>query len=1265
MSQVATEVVVDPAVPMLTENALVVLKDRYLNRKDGVLTEEPFGLFSRVARYVASAEQNDADEELWYQRFLNGMLEGRFMPNSPTLMNAGRNNNLLSACYVLPVGDSIDNIFDSVKATGLVQRAGGGCVAGDAQVFVRGKGLTRIADLCAILPRPDVDGVFVDVKDIEVLTADNFGKICFRPVTRVWRFVDKKTRNIATSYGTLTASKEHPCFVVGKDGPSFVPAEDTGAGTALVRPTPYTNQIELDQRAYLAGVIVGDGLVSEGKNGRPDRLRIFSGDEATLNVVKDYVFNLCGKPYSVHASGATVYELTVLDKSLIAEAKQWIGVGAKNDIPGFNPASLHEAASYIAGLIDSDGHVEASRPRVSISSVHRELCERVQGVLGVLGCPTRLRERLPGKRGTRNCYEVTFAAHDVPWLPALLNRKFRKDRLVNWLASPDSRVVQTPDWVRDKILASGKFDSTRSDTRGTLGSGPDVQSLVYSQTKSTSRRNLSSIADNLDDSAISHLANAISVKEVTSDVATDLYDLTVSEFSRYVVVCGGLPAIVHNTGYAFDELRPCGQYVASSGGKSSGPLSFWRVFSEATSAIQQGSFRRGANMAVMSVHHPDIVKFLFAKQDLKQFENYNISVKVPDSFMEQLKENPAALHVVSWKDKNWYIPRAIVDKCKTAVADGISGKVHPRTLDTCYQLSDLVPDTTTDISDCLSVGDIFDIILKNAWQTGEPGLFFISRVRETEALPDVMPIQATNPCGEQPLGPWESCNLASINLAKYVKPITDRITEQGSFDDVDMVALGDDVDMVVRFLDNVVTVNNHPVKEIVAANDANRRIGLGIMGFADMLVQLGIRYDSPEGIEFGRNLMSFINNRAVNASINLAKERGAFPNYDKSVWPKRLNGAPIRNACVTTVAPTGTISIIADCSGGIEPLFSFAFYRYVLGDKKLVEVNKNFKALAKLYGFDKPEVYEYVATNGTVQGCPDIPDNIKNILRSARDISPEDHIKMQAAFQEHVTSAISKTINLPESASLDDVRTAYITAYNLRCKGVTVYRDNCRAGQPMALKQAAKDKEEVPPITNKKLSTMPTLMPGLYYKHKCTYGTMHINVSFESLPDGTWRECQVFFEIGRSGDPLNAMLDAVARLCSKLLQTGAGLEVIIDQLSGGKSLGEKHNVNGLTTSLPNEIAAGLLAYYAATIDCRNSDGLITCMPWSGLGLSASDGNNCSSPSSTAPTSVVKDLSRKINAVDMLSTPCPSPNCRGTLVIAEGCKKCYSCGQSSC
>jgi ribonucleoside-diphosphate reductase alpha chain len=485
------------------------------------------------------------------------------------------------------------------------------------------------------------------------------------------------------------------------------------------------------------------------------------------------------------------------------------------------------------------------------------------------------------------------------------------------------------------------------------------------------------------------------------------------------------------TGFSLDKLRPTGDRIASSGGTTSGPISFWKVFSEATDAIQQGAFRRGANMGTMSAEHPDILKFLHAKQNLKAFTNFNISVKITDDWMKQLLKSPRSLHIVKnpRTQTRYLLPRKL--------------NIETYTINDLHKLTGKQKPPSGSTRKFYTVADIWKTIVNCAHKTGEPGIIFIDRINRDNPTPSLGPIEATNPCGEQPLLPYEACTLGSINLTNFVKSIDGKA-------DLDWQSLATTVKLAVRFLDNTIDACNYPVRDSVRLAQANRKIGLGLMGFADCLFLLGIPYDSTQGVEFASTVMNFINERSREASTALANQRGPFPNWNDSIWRTQRN-RKVRNAAMTCIAPTGTLSIIADCSSGIEPAFSLVFIRRILNGSKLRQINPIFRQIATNAGSYSKELENQIAKTGSIQSISKIPADIRKVFKCAYDITPEWHIKMQAAFQKHCDAAVSKTINFPENATPAAVDKAYKLAYQLGCKGITIYRRHSRTHEPMSL----------------------------------------------------------------------------------------------------------------------------------------------------------------------------------------------------------------------
>jgi len=670
------------------------------------------------------------------------------------------------------------------------------------------------------------------------------------------------------------------------------------------------------------------------------------------------------------------------------------------------------------------------------------------------------------------------------------------------------------------------------------------------------------------------------------------------------------------TGFSFSRLRPRGDLVRSSGGTTEGPLSFIQVFSKATDAIQQGAFRRGANMGILRIDHPDIIDFIRFKDDLTKIQNYNVSVSVTNRFLDEFQADPATVHQVR----------------------------NPRTLEWKNLAKEDAERNPT--GEFWTVGEIWDLIIEHAWRTGEPGIVFIDRVNEKNPIKNIGAIEATNPCGEQPLHPYDSCNLGSVNIGLFVRGEG----KDAAFDWEEYRAV---IHTCTRFLDTVIAVNRYPLPQIDQMSRTTRRIGLGVMGFADALYKLGISYNSEEGCEFGEEVMRVLNEESHLASEALAESRGVFPAWDGSEW--QAAGRRLRNSYTTTVAPTGTISIIGGCSGGIEPMFSLAFFRQVMKDTEgnptvMREVNHVFEHEARRQGIWSEEVVDQIATEGTLQNVPDVPEEMANVFVTAHDISPYWHMRMQGAFQRHCDSSISKTINFPHDATADDVREIYDLAVDLDVKGVTVYRDGCREAQPMALKGSTlqssppvETPEEVP--DDLVVIRLPEIMPSLRIRQITPFGNMHVKVAVDPQ---TGREREVFAQLGKGGDVANSDLEAICRLLSLWLRANGSLQTALKQLAGIGSSMTVPTKDGRIMSLADGLATALHRYIAA----KEEHGLEALL----LGR-VTDGT-------LADTAIRKiDVPRSKSTASRYKLKCPS--CSTDLAFEEGCVKCYGCGYSQC
>jgi ribonucleoside-diphosphate reductase alpha chain len=613
-------------------------------------------------------------------------------------------------------------------------------------------------------------------------------------------------------------------------------------------------------------------------------------------------------------------------------------------------------------------------------------------------------------------------------------------------------------------------------------------------------------------------------------------------------------AIIHKsgggTGFSFSKIRPEKDTVKSTHGISSGPISFMTVFDVATETIKQGGTRRGANMGLLRVDHPDIEQFIEAKLQTDRLNNFNLSVVIPDSFMEAVE-----------KELDY----------------------------------DLINPHSGEKVRSVSAPAIFDKIVDSAWRSGEPGVVFIDRINQDNPTPQLGRIEATNPCGEQPLLPYESCNLGSLNLSRMVK--------NGQ---VDFKKLKSLVHTAVHFLDNVIDVNKYPLSEIEVMSKGNRKIGLGVMGFADLLIQIGIPYNSKEAVEVAEKVMEVIRTESRKSSAKLAEERGNFPNFTGSIFDQTKNKKRwMRNATTTTIAPTGTISIIAGASSGIEPLFAVSYYRTVLDGTRMVEVNPFFKKIAQEGGFYTPALIEEIAKEGSIQNIQGIPEDLKTVFVTSHDISPEWHIQIQAAFQKKTDNAVSKTINFPQEATPEEVRKAYLLAFHQGCKGVTIYRYGSRETQVLNLNK---------PSGAAKISprSRPHRTQGITERIATGCGKLYVTINSDERGI-----CEVFAQMGKTGGCASSQIEATGRLISLALRSGVSLPSILKQISGircpSPTWGNGHQV----LSCPDAISR-----------------------------------------------VISNFTKvKVPEDDLVMGSCP--DCGGQVVHENGCLTCHSCGFSRC
>ena len=707
-------------------------------------------------------------------------------------------------------------------------------------------------------------------------------------------------------------------------------------------------------------------------------------------------------------------------------------------------------------------------------------------------------------------------------------------------------------------------------------------------------------------------------------------------------------ALVHQsgggTGFSFSKLRSTGSQVKSTMGVASGPVSFMTLYDASTEVVKQGGTRRGANMGILRVDHPDIRDFIACKDDTSKITNFNISVALTDQFMEAVKSESSY---------------------------------------------DLIEPKTGESVGKENAKEIFDLIVHGAWKTGEPGTFFIDRANAFNPVPQLGAYEATNPCGEQPLLPYDVCNLGSVNLAKFVKEGYVPVLGADPSDGVDWDELGKAVHMSIHFLDNVIDVNRYPIPEITELAQTIRRVGLGVMGWADMLIALGLPYDSEEGVEMGRKVMEFFNEASRKASERLAKERGVFPAWEKSIWggdstcAKDSEGnrvrpmRKLRNCNLTTVAPTGTISIFAGCSGGIEPIFAVAFMRNQAGSM-MPDVNPDFVTKAKNEGWYSEDLMVRIAEKGHIH-FPEVPEEVQDVFKTSHDITPEWHVRMQAAFQQHTDSAISKTTNFPHEATEQDVREIYELAFELDCKGVTVYRDGSRSGQVLSTGKTEKtgedflesgdevkrleqlladarenahnlkieldsvylgqEDEDRTAAASRAKRKRPDMLRGRTMKMSSPLGDLYVTIN----EDVTGHAFEVFCTLGKAGGAATADAEAIGRLISLGLRSGIPIPAVRDQLRGISSDRAVGLGPGKVLSLPDAIGQALESYMSEKLGVQETLPLTV-----NVGI---DGNQLAPGSDSSQTTAFLGS---------------CPDCgAGQLSYEEGCVKCHICGYSEC
>jgi ribonucleoside-diphosphate reductase alpha chain len=1203
-----------------TEPALRVLHERYLTRDGGEVVETPEEMCWRVALSIAAGEARYGRSQAAVREiataFYEVMVDGDFLPNSPTLMNAGKGNGLqYSACYVLPVGDSMEEIFDSVKAAAIIHKSGGGtgfafsrlrpkddivastggrasgpisflrvfnsateavkqggCVAPDTKVSTS-RGIVEIRELGPADARARSwhahRRALLVATDEGVRESEEFYNNGVAPVRRI---------RTARGY-SVCATLEHRLRVVDEDGQyvwkaledlkvgdwvalqknTYLPADDFRFPSFDVTPHPNARPVRIPEEATKAlgefiGYFIGDGAISVNRRGTGRLILAVCREEtdvaARLADIAAQTFGLRPVRQTRDGDGSDNYFFN--STTLVAWLKA-IGVEKNSSLDVRLPkiaftAGPDFARGLLRGLFTADGTVSKDG-YPSLSSTSKALLEDAQQLLLALGVPSAISEvpQRSGAFGKNPLYRLRIVtgeglrvfARTIGFFSsrkdARLEAGFRK-------AWEFNDVIPCQGMLLRRLYAGPGRGSGRG--RGPRGADrPLYRSLQHylpgvAATRHLTRSRLRRLAETHprianDPMVVWFLGNDQFYDQVVKIEEGESLTLDLSVPANHTYIANGF--VSHNT-------------------------------------------RRGANMGILRVDHPDILEFIECKLD-GGITNFNISVAATDKFMD-------------------------------ALAAG-----------TEY---DLINPHTGAVTGRLSAKEVFERIVRAAWRTGDPGMVFIDRINASPAnpTPEIGMVEATNPCGEQPLLPNEACNLGSLNVSKFA-----RRGEDGEWS-IDWDEMERVVRLAVRFLDDVIEMNPYPLPEIDATVKSNRRIGLGIMGWADLLFTMGIPYDSQEAIDLADRLMAFVKEKSHDQSVKLGEERGPFPNWSQSIYK---SDRPRRNSTVTTIAPTGTISMIAGCSSGIEPIFALAFEHRVKqpdGERVLTFVNETFERIAKDQGFYSAALMQEITKRGSLHGIPGVPEDAGRILKTSHEIGYEWHVRHQAAFQRYTDNGVSKTINLPNGASDADVARAYQLAWELGCLGITVFRDGCKGEQVLNVGIGAKEK--APSATPAVILPRPRSLTGATYRSETPIGTAFITVN--ETPDGD--PFEVFVQVGKGGSDTMAVAEALGRLISLVLRLPSPLsaqrrlEEVISQLSrigGGQPTGFGP---AKILSLPDALARTLAEHIGET-------------------------------KTTAEAPAVGGNGRK--QIGDLCKECG----QATFIYEEGCKKCLSCGFNEC
>jgi len=1227
----ALDIVAREPDPKLSENALRVLQKRYLKKDDkGKVIETPRELFARVAWNLAQAERNYGASEIQVEErarsFFRIMSSLEFLPNSPTLMNAGLELQLLSACFVLPVDDSLVGIFDALKQQALIHQGGGG--TGFAFSRLRPKG-DFVKSTMGVASGPVsfmkiFDAATQTVKQGGCISVDSLLRTSdgLKPLGRLLnspplgenftrdRVFDGKgyshaivaqdngpaeIYSIETELGLrIGATYNHALAVVDDTGEIvWREAQDLKKGDWLVivkgghlgidrslqslgpqHPNATRIRVPSEMNAELSellGLYMADGCTSSG-----GRFIITVGTVdievmERIRLLMDSNFGLAPNQITEGEGGGYV-DIQFQSRDLVRwmERLGWVKGSSPN---AFIPTevltgSADTARAFLRGLFEGDGHLHSSSGYPSFSTTSERLAIEAQQLLLSLGVVARrgIIKRRQSAFGRLTVHTLSIVdEHSVRTFSEEIG--FVSDRKQERLELAPRPKVNTSDIIPNQarvLRASYSFVGR--------GSGPGRSR------RGADRRLYRALMHYISEEHPHALPrkSLVALMERFPEIGANEHLRQMSNVSR---VYTRVTAIRLDRAPTADIEVP-------------GPASF------VANGILVHNKRRGANMGILRVDHPDILEFITCKDRTTEITNFNISVAITDKFMEAVRAG-TSYDLVNPRDQ-----RAV-------------GQLDAR--------------------------EVLDKIAFQAWKNGEPGLFFIDENNRRQPTPNVADMEATNPCGEQPLLPYESCNLGSIDLGRHMKRSPAGLWE------VDWKKLEGTIRPTVRMLDDVIDMNAYPVKQIEEMTYATRKIGLGVMGFARMLFMLEVPYDSKEGVDWGRKIMQFIHETGYNESAKLAEERGVYPAWEGSRHQEK--GLRLRNSYVTTVAPTGTLSMIADTSGGCEPEFSLIWYKRVMDGEELPYFLDYFEEVAKRERFWRDDLVKKILENhGSPRGLKEVPEKWQQVFATAHDVAPEWHVRMQAAFQDWCDAAVSKTINLPREATVEDVKKAYLLAFDLHCKGITVYRDGSREDQVLNIGVAETDKlkqihVEVPPgPAVVRPRARPDVITGRTQKILTGYGALYVTVNEDEK--GLF---EVFAQIGRGGGYTASFTEGIARLVSLCLRSGVPVDEIIDQLEGIRSPRIAVDHGERVYSIPDAIAKAIKRH----IGMQKTGVQPPVETYDELGGAVETDIEMEKESRDAAELLRKGLNPEC------------PECGKALVFEEGCVKCRSCGYSEC